>query len=210
MANPRVAELFVETSLAQQPLTSNRIHVAEAAEPDATATNFDVVSAGSGAHFGGGRGLIWSIDAEVRFLYTLIKKVTVRKEDNCNRGYITASHQNGIYHPCATRHCLSPDTCKQLPAGTRSAELAGVQQHRACQGRRSAAYFSIGSLATCGRGCLWVTAPCVCCDRQRFLACHQLTWIARTWATAGRSPSVHLGQSAFRWQCFCRCRSISR
>ncbi|EIE23821.1 hypothetical protein COCSUDRAFT_83696 [Coccomyxa subellipsoidea C-169] len=73
MANQRVAELFVETSLAQQPLTSNRIQVAEAAEPDATATNFDVVSVGSGAHVGGGRGLIWSINAEEPEVLSLLE-----------------------------------------------------------------------------------------------------------------------------------------
>ena len=68
MANQRVPECFVESTLVQQPLSTNRIDVEEAALPDASGLLFDGNNAGGGVYFDGqdGNGLIWSTDAEVQ------------------------------------------------------------------------------------------------------------------------------------------------
>ncbi|BDA47676.1 probable nuclear pore complex protein Nup160 at C-terminar half [Coccomyxa sp. Obi] len=66
MASQRVAELFVESLLIQQPLTSNRLDVSGQGEPGASVAKVDGNSAGGGIQHGsqGRSGLLWSIDAE--------------------------------------------------------------------------------------------------------------------------------------------------
>lgn len=70
MANQRVAELFLESLLIQQPLTSNRLDVSGQAEPGASVASFDENSVGGGVQLGsqGRSGLLWNIDVEVRLL----------------------------------------------------------------------------------------------------------------------------------------------
>ena len=70
VANQRVAELFLESILIQQPLTSNRLDVSGQTEPNASVASFDESSVGGGIKLEslGRSGLLWNIDAEVRFL----------------------------------------------------------------------------------------------------------------------------------------------